>query len=207
MINRSQRISKDIVNRKRRNIILIGCEGNNKTEKLYFNHFNRVQKDYVFRFVKGNDTDPLQIIDHTIESFDKEELDLDKGDLAFAVFDMDLDDRKQRKINKVLRKAMENHVRIIRSNPCFEVWYLMHFVYSTRQFPNGNEVITALKKYVPEYRKNSCDFDLYHSRTKTAIENCKKLEKYHETVHPEINNKLSNPMSDVYQVVEKVYKA
>lgn len=57
-IEKTRKISKDRVGkiRKTKSKILIAVEGNNKTEKIYFNNFDDGKKDYSIIIAKGNDT-------------------------------------------------------------------------------------------------------------------------------------------------------
>lgn len=45
-------------------------------------------------------------------------------------------------------KAYKNEIYFIESNPAFEFWLLLHFVFTDRQFRNCDEVITELKRMV-----------------------------------------------------------
>lgn len=51
-------------------------------------------------------------------------------------------------------------IRVIVSKPCFEYWFLLHFEHTTRAFHGSpgrsacTQVITKLKRYLPDYRKN-----------------------------------------------------
>lgn len=45
--------------RKRNSIIVIGCEGKNKTEEIYFKNFN--SRQCIIKFSTGNSTDPVGI--------------------------------------------------------------------------------------------------------------------------------------------------
>src|SRR3546814_12188831 len=51
------------------------------------------------------------------------------------------------------RKGQQFELAI--SNPCFEVWVLLHFERSARPFANCQEVIRSLKQHRPEYTKSN----------------------------------------------------
>ena len=55
-------------NRKRRPIIVIGCEGNNKTEETYFKNFN--SRKCIIKLSTGNSTDPVGIVKDLIKFID-----------------------------------------------------------------------------------------------------------------------------------------
>ncbi|MCL2859362.1 MAG: hypothetical protein FWF46_02080 [Oscillospiraceae bacterium] len=43
--------------RQRKSFVVIGCEGNNKTEKRYFSNF--ASRECMIKFSTGNSTDPV----------------------------------------------------------------------------------------------------------------------------------------------------
>lgn len=85
------------------------------------------------------------------------------------------------------------------SNPCFEVWYLEHFGYTTKPFVNSAEVVREVERKIPGYRKNICDFELLYPQTKAAIVNCEKLDMYHADNN--VAGEFANPRTDMYKVV------
>ena len=55
--------------RKRNPIIVIGCEGANKTEEIYFKNFNT--RRCIIKFSTGNSTDPVGIVKDLIKFIDE----------------------------------------------------------------------------------------------------------------------------------------
>lgn len=51
-----------------------------------------------------------------------------------------------------LQKEYKN-VRIVVNNPCFEYWFLLHYVKTQKKFANCSGVIKELKKQLPGYDK------------------------------------------------------
>lgn len=136
--------------RERNRIILVGTEGKNKTETIYFKGLNKHLVGYVVRFASGNDTDPLKIVKNTFKSAGKnhENLNFNHGDMAFSVFDTDTDKSKQSLIDAAIEYGNRHNVEVVLSNPCFEVWYLQHYQNQTKRFNNSNEVIDELHRYI-----------------------------------------------------------
>lgn len=62
---------------------------------------------------------------------------------------------------------------------CFELWFLLHFQYTTKEFNNGS-IIKELTKNVPNYKKNMNVFDKLYDKNVEAINNSKKLKKHHK---------------------------
>lgn len=191
--------------RKTKRIILISTEGKNKTEETYFSHFGGRDKDYLIKFAEGNNTDPCGILKAAKKSIRKEELDLEDGDAVYCVFDVDNLSWRHDAIKDVLKDAEKDQINIILSNPCFEIWFLLHYTYTTRCFSSNDEVIRALQRYIPDYEKNKDIFDKLLSSQSKAIENSQRLDSYHD------DNGISffvgrNPSTDVYKLIEEFQK-
>ena len=84
-----------------------------------------------------------------------EKCDAEFGDLVYCVFDTDTDPIKQREIDEAIRQAGRSNVEIVLSNPCFEVWFILHFGYTSKQFQSNEEVLRELRKNIPDYEKIS----------------------------------------------------
>lgn len=193
------------VTRKRKPIILIATEGKNKTEKLYFNHFNK-NRSYSIMFSKGNYTDPINMINALEKEMKERGMNKDDGDIAYCVFDTDCNTSKQVQINQAIDKCKKKNIELIKSNPCFEIWFILHYSNSTKQYNSNTELMDKLKKYIPQYEKNKDVFQLISDRTNIAIENSKKLESYHIKLGKDINDIECNPSTQIYKIVEKIWK-
>lgn len=200
MVKRIKKVTKGKVTRERKKIIYIGTEGKNKTEVLYFRELEKKQNKYHCIFAQGNETDPVKIVRNTARKVKEEELSLKKGDLAISVFDLDANRAKYLQLMEAKAIAEEKNIQIIVSNPCFEIWYLAHFGFSTRPFSSSSTVIKELEKYLPGYQKNRCDIEVLYPKTKDAIKNCERLEKYH--IDNNGNVETANPRTDIYRVIK-----
>lgn len=116
--------------RKRNPFVVIGCEGKNKTEKLYFKNFNT--RTCIVKFSTGNSTDPVGIVNDLINYIDNE-IGRVEGDRYFVVLDTDVNQNKQNQIDEAKRIASENGIEFITSTPTFEFWYRLHFGYTTKK--------------------------------------------------------------------------
>ena len=202
MVNRAKQVRKNKTTRIRKKLMVIGTEGSNKTEETYFREMERRQNNYHIIFAKGNETDPVKIVKNTIKAKEKEELSIRKGDIAVSVFDLDLDENKKQQLSDAKKLAEDESVQIITSNPCFEVWYLEHFGYTSKHFQNSTEVIKDLEKHCPKYQKNSCEIELFYPLTEVAINNCRLLSEFHKNHGSEAVEEFNNPRTDVFKVVE-----
>lgn len=204
-LTKNRRISKDRVRKLRipKNKIIIAVEGKNKTEKTYFSNFDDGKKHYSISFAKGNYTDPVNLVKMLIIEIKKLGLDLENNDEAYCIFDTDIDIQKNILINDAIILAKENNIKVITSNPSIEIWFLLHFEYTTSRM-NNKELIKRLKKYYPNYDKNINIFKDINQNVKEAIKNAKKLEEYQINNNREIKSVEANPNTEIYKVVEKL---
>ncbi len=190
--------------RKRKKIIVLGTEGNNKSELLYFCELEKEQKEYHFIFAKGNYTDPIGIINSTAKQAKKENIKCKYGDFAAAGFDIDVDNQKISNINAIIDLAQKKNVQLFTSNPCFELWYIYHFTYTTKSYNSSQHLIKELQKYMPNYEKNRCDFNILKPLTYEAIANAKQAQKKVKSFNPNNNYMTNNPNTDIFILVERV---
>lgn len=190
------------VNRSRTKLILIGAEGKNKTEKIYFSELFRNNKNYRVRFTTSNETDPVGIVESAVRYVGKEELDFKNGDLAFCLIDTDTNTAKQVQIDKAINLADSNHITLLLSNPCFEIWFLQHFRYSTKSYLTSDEVLRDLESYIPNYKKSLNIYSSIENKQAAAIEHAKKLEKYHTDLGRKKSDMACNPSTEAYKIVE-----
>ena len=139
-------------NRKSKRVVLVAYEGENKTEKNYFDNFLGRDKNYIIKSVPGNETDPINLVKQTIKKVKDLELDLSLDDKAFCIFDTDTKLEKNVQIEAAIKMSKKNNIIPIVSSPCVELWFLLHYEYTTAMV-SSNEVIERLKRYYPKYEK------------------------------------------------------
>lgn len=108
--------------------LLIVCEGT-ETEIRYLNELkreNRLSHVYIF---SGEGTDPLSVVNTAYRKY-REELKKVKYHHVYCVFDRD----KHLNFEAASLKAKEYGFVLIRSWPCVEFWFLLHFGYVRSPF-------------------------------------------------------------------------
>jgi hypothetical protein len=123
------------------------------------------------------------------------------GDRAWCIFDLDAAPDKIRLSQKTVTGAAKRGFECAISNPCFEVWYICHFRYSTRWLKDGNAVIDELKKSIPEYRKGMDLFATLEPRADIALGNAGKLRDYHAGQGRRRCDEGANPYTEIHSVV------
>ncbi len=141
--------AKDNYTRTRKPVIYLVCEGRNKTERIYFNHFIIRESNYTLRIVNSEATDIMSLGRKGRDIWLKNQLDKRLGDRVFCLFDIDLDKNKIIKLEEA-QKRFKN-VEFIASNPCFEAWLLFYFT----EHPNRASSSKEEKVVIDRARKCS----------------------------------------------------
>lgn len=106
---------------------------------------------------------------------------------VYALIDMDkiIQDKQEAAYNSRRAEAENAGVKVIENNPCFEMWFLLHFVRTGRLFSNCGQVSEQLrnKNRIENYNKtekfltNAKLYSKYKDRLESdAIPNAKFLE-------------------------------
>jgi hypothetical protein len=111
----------------------------------------------------------------------------DEYDRVWCVVDADAFD-----IEAARAAAERLDVELAVSEPCFEVWLLLHFADHRAYVENGKAACSLLAKYVPGYAKK-LDFAVFDSGVEAAIARAKELGP-------------GNPATEVWRLVEALLK-
>lgn len=181
--------------------VLIICEGG-KTEPYYFNSLISTEglSSANIHVTSGNGhTDPISIVRIGEEN-------LSRGyDKIFCVFDRDGHANYDQALARIVgQEAGKNgKLNAITSWPCFEIWFLLHFRFSSSPFQKtgtrspGDNTIKELKKYIVDYSKGrKTIFDEIAPRTETAIRNAKRL------VQDNKKTGSTNPSTNAFELVQ-----
>ncbi len=187
--------------RRMKRILLVSAEGNknNKTERNYFEHLKN--EDTKICFVKGNETDPETMMKRLIE--ESEDYELTTSDLAICLIDADFDPKRDKAITAAesqIPPAQKETIRLILSAPSFEIWYICHFLYSTKQYQNKEEVLAALSRFIPGYKKSEDVYEILAGKEEIAMQNARKLETWCRDQGKRPHHVEHTPSTDMYQV-------
>ncbi len=121
--------------------ILLVCEGE-KTEPNYFNELRRDRKLHGLRIVgEACGSHPSSVVEFAAQNQD----DFDHIWCAF-------DRNNHIKIHEAIERARALNFRLAFSNPCFELWYLLHFEHQTAEVTRS-QVQRKLKRHIADYHK------------------------------------------------------
>lgn len=199
--------------RKVKPVILIVTEGS-QTEPKYFEHFRTRQTNIDIRVVgsrtSSGETDYTSLIRKAIDYQNKNQISITDGDSIWVIADGDINynnpdpvNTKNNQFVKARKLAGSKGIQIAISNPCFELWYLLHFQYTTKFLKDYSAVNASLSSFISDYKKSDDVYTSLFQHTKTAIQNAKQLELFHQKNGDFAPFELTtNPFTDVYRLVE-----
>lgn len=184
-------------------VVLIVCEGE-KTEPEYLSGLRKTCElnpaNIVIIPAEGND--PVSIVKQAIEACRRSPGEFDK---VFCVFDRDGHANYQEALDLVANSPLRRKgiLSAITSVPCFEVWVLLHYAYSTGPFVASgvrsacDNVVGAIHDYLPEYQKAFAGlFDVLWPLLETAITHGEQLALHNRQTQSD------NPATAVHALVK-----
>lgn len=181
-------------------VVLIVCEGA-KTEPYYFEGLKRA-----WRLSSANvhvhspgASDPPNLVAYALAQLRKADYDR-----AFCVFDRDAHAGFAAALQQIAQSAegQAGRLEAVVSWPCFEVWVLLHFVMTTKDFAAAGghsaceQVIRDIAGHFPGYTKGSKGiFDALEGRLETALTHAQRL-----AVH-NLDTGTENPATAVHRLV------
>jgi hypothetical protein len=107
--------------------------------------------------------------------------------------------RPRNRSGREKRRVVLIGASIALSNPCFELWYLLHFE-DRHEALDRSETVARLRCFLPEYDKSVDCCERLNAGQDAAIERAKGLEE-------QAGNQLSvaaNPSTGVWRVVREL---
>lgn len=178
--------------------ILILCEG--QTEEVYFNSLKKEFRHTGVEIPRSKFNTAKQLVGQAIEMQKKAKREENPYDDVFVVVDHD----PQAKLHESFDQARQANITLIYSNPCFELWYLLHFIpYSTAAFNHCDDVNKQLRRHIPDYHKGRDYSSILNSNRNTAIQNAEKMSVSWER-HGDGRIYDYNPYCCVFLVVKRL---
>lgn len=182
-------------------IVLIVCEGE-VTEPQYLNAFRRVHGANTVRIrVEAPGGDPRALVERAIELQDAAEREARRArdvnlrfDEVWCVFDVD----QHQRLEEALRVAEHGGVHVAVSNPCFELWVLLHFVGQTAHL-SPKQARDRLRKHLPGYDKH-IRFDDVSAGYADAVRRAQALDVRHTAS----STYGANPSTGVHRLTERI---
>jgi hypothetical protein len=117
------------------------------------------------------------------------------ADIVWCIFDAD----DHKRLNDALIQARDNDIPVALSNPCFELWALLHFA-DHRAYIDRAALRAEVQAHLPGYDKE-LPFDKLAPGKDAAADRAKSLGEMHIGNGSE---KHENPSTNVWQIVEAI---
>lgn len=179
--------------------ILIVCEGE-KTEPTYFHGLAREEEVRLVRveIVKSGGV-PKSVVEHAVAMKRNAQVEAKRQRDAHLEFDevwcvFDVDDHPR--LAEALDQARANGIRVALSNPCFELWILLHFQ-DQRAFIERERVQSCCRRHLPGYIKVAA-YSQLKDRYAEAVERARSLAQWQQ----EQGRTNANPSTGVHLLTE-----
>lgn len=175
--------------RKAKHTALVFC-GATRTEPDYFDGLKGfLQEASVTVKVRAEGVDPVRLVHVAAAYRDARPHVFDE---VWCVVDVDEFD-----IGSAVTEAGRRGIHLAVSNPCFELWLLLHHDNCTAYCNGYADVAARLKQHLPGYTKTSLNFSTYESGIEAAVRRAEKLD-------PTGQDHGKNPSSNVWVLVKKL---
>ncbi|MXZ78960.1 MAG: RloB domain-containing protein [Gemmatimonadetes bacterium] len=183
---------------------LVFCEGE-RTEPAYLKALKREPevRDIASVDIRIHDDSlgsaPLTLVEAAADTRARASQEESEIDEVWCLFDVEWP-RNHPNLKKARDLARASNVKVAVSNPCFELWLLLHFQDQTAWLET-DAAKRRLKKYDPSDGK-SIDGATYVPRRAKAADRARSLEKRHRGGRTKFPN--NNPSSGMYRFLEAV---
>jgi RloB-like protein len=168
-------------------VVLIVCEGR-KTEPNYFNGLKLAYglSNMNVRVHQPSEHDPMSLANFAIQELDRDE-ECDRG---YCVFDRDghVGFNEAVRTIQTSKPGMDGRLFAITSIPCFEIWVLLHYRYSSAAYTTSGgrsaceRVIRDIREHNPAYTKGSRSiFNDLTPHADQALTHAARLEQHNNT--------------------------
>lgn len=181
--------------------ILVVCEGS-VTEAEYLKSFRHHFRNSLVRVeVDSHGGAPKILVKRAAKRKEQSEAQAQKRDDDFLLFDevwcvFDVDEHAH--LAEARHQATASGIDLAVSNPCFELWALLHFQEQNAHLPTA-EARIRLKRYVPDYGK-ALPFDRLQTGYEAAVSRAQDLDRRCEAD----GEPGRNPSTGVYRLTQSI---
>ncbi|MEV6343762.1 RloB family protein [Actinoplanes sp. NPDC051851] len=176
---------------RRRILIVCGAE---KTESAYFKGLRDAQRlaTMSVAVIEKGQASPDEVVRHAKRRAEGEDYDE-----VWCIVDVDRFEREGGKISEAVRLAEAAGIKVAVSNPCFELWLLLHREQCTAHCADCGVAERLLKRRLPAYDKTRLRFADFAGGVQVAVERAERLE-------PTGREHTVNPSSGVWPLVKMI---
>ena len=170
-----------------------------RTEETYLSHLKKRNSNYSLHVERFDGNQPMKMVKRCIARFKEKGMSKRDGDLAFCV--MDVDDNTIEDLEKAFDYADAHNVKIIISNPCFEVFFLFHYVNEAKT-NSSREMKEEVSKYIKGYSETKDCWNLLSSKRDKALKRSHGFTGLHDIRE----NKIGSNIWLLFDTLEEMSK-
>lgn len=189
--------------RDERETLIIACEDSVSAPLYFLAIFADLKKNHAIAasslvIANHNHTDPCGVLQDLLnhpnyQDFDHQWIVIDRDEERTNGGGHSLEN-----FNQARTSADSKNISVAYSNPCFEIWYLLHFEYRNTPI-DRDELIEKLVRDI-QYRKNELP-GLNQEQQNTAINNAQKLSNSWKDIQGITRPATDNPSTTVHELV------
>lgn len=180
-------------------LVVIACE-DTYAVRHYFARFRTRRVQFVVVPTEGGRSSPRDVLSR-LDGF-KENEATEEGDCFWICIDTDhwVQSNHIQNLREVLQQCRQKDYGVAISNPCFELWLLLHFEESSaKACSTCDDVVSALRRVTGGYQKNRCDLlVILPSQVELAVTRAKGMDTHPNEVLPPY------PVTRVYRLIERL---
>jgi hypothetical protein len=171
--------------------LLVFTEGE-RTEPLYFTHWHRLYRQRVHITIDEYHATPRELVAAAVSRKREEEREERRKrgrahDQVWCVFDVD----EHPFLAEAKQTAADNGVHTAVSNPCVELWFLLHFEEQTAEIHRDDAQRRAYAHLQCGKRLSSAALEMLVRSVDAAMDRAAHLDRRHEGVSPPGSNPSS----------------
>ncbi|MHB0955921.1 MAG: RloB family protein [Pirellulaceae bacterium] len=177
-------------------LIVIACEDTHAVEQ-YFRRFRAQKVQFRFLVTEEGRSSPEDVLAR-LDKF-KSEVATEEDDELWVCIDTDhwVKGSHLKNLTRVLQQCRQKNYRVAISNPCFELWLLLHFCDCATEYKGCSEVEQRLSRAAGGYCKCRCDrLKIQVQQVEDALRRARALDRDEKDVIP------MYPVTRVYRLVE-----
>ncbi len=201
---RAGSLRRTVTNKAARREIVVFTEGL-KTEIQYLSHWNRLYRGSVLVTFDDFHGAPLPLVQHAVDRRTADQRDERKGRgtapaETWCIFDTD----EHPSIPEALDLAVRNDILVAVSNPCLELWFLLHFQDQMAWIPRRAAQTATDRLLSPGKSLTSGDLAQLQERYSAARARAQAL-----TVMHEVNGSppSENPASNGWRLIDSIARS
>ena len=168
-----------------------------KTEVQYFREWHKLYRENVLVVLDPFHGVPRSLVAKAAETRRSDRREGQMADEYWCVFDID----EHRKVPEAIDMAQANEIRLAISNPCIELWFILHFRDQTAHIERS--LAQSESKKLLQCGKNLSTEALasLEERFGAAKRRAQALDRKHEL---DGSPPRSNPSSDVWRLIDRI---